>query len=352
MRVWYNHGYSQTRDAFTLIKSGAPSEFYLIATHGKALAPVFLEANQCAIEPEIPRTGPGGENAYVDWCLDFARTNKVDVFVAQRGRAAIGRRSKEFKAIGTTVVVAADAAILDMIDNKGVFYTACSHQQLPTPIVHKIASVEEFDKAVASIRDAGFNACIKPPFGVFASGYFRLDDRAPLFNQLMTIENRSLQTNVVRSAIAEMGSDMPQMLVMQHLPGVEWSVDCLCQDGAILAAVSRRKQGNAQLVEIDSVAIDLARKVAKLFRLSNIVNIQLKSASLEGDDPYVLEINPRMSGGCMYAAVAGINLPLLQLLNVTGKLQHSDIPSGVSVTVASVNTAVDLTPLTRIADHA
>jgi predicted ATP-grasp superfamily ATP-dependent carboligase len=352
MRVWYNHGYSQTRDAFTLIKSGAPSEFYLIATHCKALAPVFLEADLFVVEPNIPRTGPGGVNAYVDWCLDFAQSNKVDVFVAQRGRAAIARRSNEFEAVGTTVVVAADAGILDMIDNKGVFYTVCSQEQLPTPIVHKINSGDQFDQAVANIRDAGFNACIKPPFGVFASGYFRLDDRVPLFSQLMTIENRSLQTNIVRSAIAEMGSDMPQMLVMQHLPGIEWSVDCLCHDGAILTAVSRRKQGNAQLVETESVAIDLARKVAKIFRLSNIVNIQLKSASLDGDDPYVLEINPRMSGGCMYAAVAGVNLPLLQLLNVTGKLQRSDIPKGVSVTVGSVNTAVDLTPLTRIADHA
>ena len=345
MRVWYNHGYSQTLDAFTLIRADAPYPVFLIATHASPLAPVFLEADFSVVEPDISRARPAGQKAYVDWCLDFAAANKVDVFVAQRSRAAIAMRKKEFEAVGTKVIVAADPLILDMMDNKAVFYTVCANEGLPTPITHKVTSVQEFDKAVISIRAAGFDVCVKPPFGVFASGYFRLEDRSTLFSQLMTIEDRSLKTAVVRDAIDEMGTEMPKMLVMQHLPGVEWSVDCLCEDGEILAAVSRRKQDTAQLVETNGVAIDLARKVAKIFQLSNIVNIQMKSASLVADEPYVLEINPRMSGGCVYAALAGINLPLLQLLKATGHLNTDQIPGGKTVTVSSINTAVDLTRL-------
>ena len=54
-----------------------------------------------------------------------------------------------------------------------------------------------------------------------------------------------------------------------------------------------------------------------------------------------------MNGGSV-EVVAGINLPLLQLLNATGQLTRGQIPTGHSVTVAAVNNAVDLTPLTRI----
>lgn len=339
MRIWYNHGYSQTRDALVLLRAADPS-LTLVATHANPLTPIFLAADIHAAEPRIPRDTPAGARAYTDWCLAFAQGHRIDLFVAQRARGDIARRAADFAAIGTRVIVAADADTLATIDNKARFYAASAAAGLPTPQSHEITTPDAFDVAVAALRAAGHAPCVKPPVGVFASGFFRLDDATPLFHQLLAIDDRALPTAVIRSAIAGMGAAMPPLLVMQTLPGAEWSIDCLCDRGRILAGVARRKEDQTQVIETRGPAMDLAARVARVFDLSNLVNIQLKADA--AGTPHVLEINPRMSGGCLYAALAGLNLPHLQFLLASGRLTPAAIPVPRPVQVAAVADAVDL----------
>ena len=320
IRIWYNHGYSQTRDALALLRRADAEGLVLLATHSNPLAPVFLIADVIAVEPDTSRATPDQETVYVDWCLDFARTHKVDVFVPQRARTAMSRRGAEFAALGVRLVLAADADTLEVIDNKSRFYAAAAEAHLPTPVVHTVRSVDEFDSAVADVRGRDMDVCIKPPRGVFGNGFWRLKDDASLFSQLMTPDVRELQTRVVRDAVLEMGAAMPPLLVMQYMPGDEWSVDCVCRDGELIDGVARRKMGGTQTLEHDGPAFEMARQVARAFTLSNLVNIQFKSSSMDCDEPLVLEINPRMSGGCLYAELAGLNLPHLQLLNAMDRL--------------------------------
>lgn len=56
IRIWYNHGYSQTRDALVMLRRADPDGVVLVATHANALAPVFLVADIFAVEPGLPRT--------------------------------------------------------------------------------------------------------------------------------------------------------------------------------------------------------------------------------------------------------------------------------------------------------
>ena len=335
-RIWYNHGYSQTRDALALLRR-ASDDLVLIASHASALAPAFLEADISAVEPSIDRADVAGAQAYTDWCLEFAAAHRVELFVVQRGRGPIARRSAEFQAIGTQLVIAADAATLEMIEDKARFYAATGAAGLPTPVVFEVDDVAGFDASVAALRARGHDACIKPPYGVFGNGYWRLRDDMSLFEQLMNPEARELRTSVVREAVAGMRG--ARLLVMQHLPGPEWSIDAVCRDGELLAGVARRKFAASQVIETSGPALDLAARVARLFGLSNLANIQLKAAS--DGTPYVLEVNPRMSGGCLYADLAGLNLPWLQILGATGRWPD-EVPKRTAMTVSPINAAVDL----------
>lgn len=336
-RIWYNHGYSQTRDALALLRR-ASGDLVLIASHAEVLAPVFLEADIGAVEPVFDRDTADGATAYADWCLDFAAVHRVELFVVQRGRGAIARRVAEFARIGTRLVLAADAATLEILDDKARFYAATRDAGLPTPLVFEVGGVDSFDGAVAAVRAAGFDACIKPPHGVFGNGYWRLRDDIPLFDQLMDPDARELHTAVVRAAVAGR-ADLPRLLVMQHLPGPEWSIDAVCRDGVLLAGVARRKFAASQVIETHGPALDLAARVARTFGLSNLVNIQLRAAA--DGTPHVLEVNARMSGGCLYADLAGLNLPWLQLLGATARWPEGGI-TPTAVTVSPVNAAVDV----------
>jgi molybdopterin-guanine dinucleotide biosynthesis protein A len=159
----------------------------------------------------------------------------------------------------------------------------------------------------------------------------------------MHIDDRVILHEYMASAIAGAGTISP-FLVMQHLPGTEWSVDCLCDNGGILAGFVRSKRKHSQLIDANPVLMNLAGRVAKQFKLSNLVNIQFKSASKEEDDPHILEINPRMSGGCSYGALAGVNLPWLQLLHASGQLTPADLPVVRTTLAATISQAIDITP--------
>ncbi len=341
IRVWYNHGYSQTRDALVLLRRPKGTDLFLIATHSNAMAAVFLEADMHEVEPVIAHHTPEGQPLYVDWCLDFCAQHGVDVFVVQRGRNAVARRHAEFEAAGVKLVLVADAETLDIIDDKARFYAACSQAGLPTPLVYDVNTLADFDQACMAIREEGHDVCIKPPYDIFGNGYWRLRDNVPLLHQLMNPHHREIQTAVVRQAFSE-ADVVPRLLVMQYLPGPEWSVDCLCRDGKLLTGVARRKSGSHQVLETDGAAMDLARVMAETFNLSHLANIQVRRAGPDDALPYVLEINPRMSGGCLYAEMAGLNLPHLQLLNALGRLPDQALPTPHSVAIAAVHGVVDL----------
>lgn len=342
MRIWYNHGYSQTRDALTLLRRGSVDDLALIASHARADAAVLSAADIGVVEPEFDRTTPDGDAAYVDWCLEFARAHAVDIFVPQRGRSAVAHRADAFAAAGVRLLLAADAATLDTIEDKARFYRASAAAGLPVPLTFEVSTVVDFDAALMALDEAGHDACIKSPQGSFGAGYWRLCDDAPLFAQLMDPDARQLRTATVRYALTEMAARPFRLLVMQHLPGVEWSIDCICRDGTLITGVARRKLGGVQALETSGAALALAARVAAAFGLSHLVNIQLKAAA--DGTPQVLEINPRMSGGCLYAEHAGLNLPDLQLRNALGRLGTLPPLRDAMVTPIAGSIALPATP--------
>ncbi|WP_439544896.1 ATP-grasp domain-containing protein [Sandarakinorhabdus sp.] len=347
MHIWFNAGYSQTCDAILLIKAAAgaaPISVNIHASHARRDAPALAVADTMAIEPSHNRSTADGAAAYVDWCLQHVQQHRIDLFIVQRGRGAIAARRAEFEAIGCTPVLAADAKTLATIENKREFYDACTAAGLPTPVSIPVHDLAEFDTALGHLAALGHAACIKPPQGVFGTGYFQLDDATPLFRQLMQIDDRAIQTSVMRGAIAEMGR-IPEMLVMQHLPGTEWSVDCLCDRGRIITGFVRAKRQHSQFIDANPLIMREAARIAALFNLSNLVNIQFKSAVHDADAPHILEINPRMSGGCGYGALAGINLPFLQILFAAGLLDEAQIPPLRPTLTSSIAQAIDLTGL-------
>ena len=66
-RVWFNKMFSSVAAAIRLIREADTSrEYHILCTHTKAFSPVFLAADESAIEPN-KLTG----KAYLEWCLEF-----------------------------------------------------------------------------------------------------------------------------------------------------------------------------------------------------------------------------------------------------------------------------------------
>jgi ATP-grasp in the biosynthetic pathway with Ter operon len=328
--IWFNQGYSSVRDALVMIREEAGDDVRLLASHRDRHAPVMHVADDVLLEPEISRSTPEGETAYLNFCIETCVTKGVDLFVVQAGRASLASQHAAFAAIGTKLLVPADEKTLKLVDDKARFYEAAIASDIPMPWTREIRGAEEYDTALEELNSLGLATCVKPPQGVFGGGFWKLKSESRLFDTLMNPDGHQIAQAVMRDAITNAPGE--RLLVLEHLAGPEWSIDCVCKDGELIVGVGRRKLGRAQQLEVGGPIFDIARKAIGVFGLSGLINVQCKAADADGNDVRLLEINSRMAradvpvpvGGALVAPSAEayqiIDLPTPV---ITGKIKYA-----------------------------
>jgi hypothetical protein len=137
------------------------------------------------------------------------------------------------------------------------------------------------------------------------------------------------------------------LLVMEHLGGPEWSVDCAGRHGELICAVQRKKSqlaGHGQTIDNNAEIQGMVTRLTAHYRLNGLFNIQFKEGV---NGPRLLEINPRPSGGFGMACLSGANLAHIALQGIKGEtVQQPVIRYGLKVT--EINTPVVLQDLTQI----
>ena len=108
------------------------------------------------------------------------------------------------------------------------------------------------------------------------------------------------------------------LIIQEHLPGDEFSVDVLAAgDGAVIAAVPRTRTRVDSGVSIagrtvhDEGLESTAAAVARAIGLRGVANVQLRRDT-EGV-PALLEVNPRFPGAMPLTIAAGVDMPSLAL---------------------------------------
>lgn len=102
-----------------------------------------------------------------------------------------------------------------------------------------------------------------------------------------------------------------EYVVQQRVTGTEYTIDVLVDlDGKFLFAVPReRLMANGVSVVgrivMDDNLIELAQDVVKKFKFAGPINIQIMQAP---DKDYVLEVNARLSGSCIFTVLAGFDI--------------------------------------------
>ena len=371
-RVWFDHGLSSVADAIAMVKDGDPAGWHLVASHRERDAPALRAADESFVEPRVATGGAAGEAgaaaaAGLAWALEVCRERRIALFAVQSRQRLLAPHAAAFARVGTHLLLPAPADTLETLDDKARFHVAAQAAGLPLPWAVEVHDGRGFEAARASLRARGLEACVKPPRGIFGAGYWRLDDTLGAFEALMDPDARRVPPALVRAALDEAlgqalgqapgetpgetpgraGAPAPRLLVLEYLPGPEWSVDCLCEAGRVHAAVARLKGARVQRLAVEGAAVALAARTVAAFDLSSLVNVQLRAA---GEDPEgdlrVLEVNARMSGGCLYTRASGINLPWWQLALATGARTPEQMPRAVGGAVIAPRTCAEPVPPT------
>lgn len=346
--IWFNDGLSVMAEAIQALRNEVET---IIVSHKNPYFVGFELADEVYVEPKAVES-----DEYVAWALDFAKAHKVTHFFVGRQARFITARSADFAAAGVTLMFSLSPEQWDDIDDKSLFYKrliAAGHDSM-LPIwntwndggVHSLSAL--VDAIRASSGENAREACVKPVRGIFGEGFFRFHDapnpRQQLFNPEAKIMRHQAFSELARASAVTLGKTQDWM-VMEYLPGPEYSVDTLAHEGKIVTFVARQKgdvAAEGQLISGDPDITEQLNKLAETFSLSGVFNAQFRR-DVDGNLK-VMEINPRFSGGMGMSLKAGVNLPLwwLNMQISKGEMADSAPQANVGMRVYSWHQAVEL----------
>ena len=242
---------------------------------------------------------------YTNWLLETAIEHGIDILVPQRGKIGVANALGQFAENRIQVHLAADAQTLELLDDKAAFTASLAGDPYLCP-TRVITTAAAFEDAVAALSDQGAVACVKPVRGVYGAGYWTLDATHP-HAHLADPDARRIAPDVYAASLRrteDIGATF-SLLVMEHLPGLEASVDIIADRGAVmLASVRTKLDANHQRIETQHPLIAHASSLIRKHRLHGAINVQYK---LDRRGAWrILEINARAAGGSSYCDEVGI----------------------------------------------
>jgi carbamoyl-phosphate synthase large subunit len=201
-------------------------------------------------------------------------------------------RRQEFADAGVTLVLSSAETLATCIDKWALVQRCEGHVRVPKTVV----ADEAFEPAAVELP-----VIVKPREGSGSRG-IRLIDRV---EELEALERDGT------------------LLVQEHLPGPEYSLDVLARaDGHVAAVVPRER------LKVDSgIAVTgrtlhdeglerYARDVARLIGLTSVANVQVKIDA--AGEPALLEVNARFPGTMPLTIAAGVDMPRLAIGEALG----------------------------------
>ena len=309
----------------------ARPEITIIATHERVDTPIRLVADRFLPEP----VGLNGmtADAYANWLLGIATIEGADLVIPYRRRAELARFRELFLASGIRLMTAADEETMLLLEDKPNLLSRIADAGMPVTPFRLFRGLEEYER-LRLIKDLfpdhSGDLCVKPASGIYGAGFRILREQIPNhipFSGLTTLELFEPAFRIFLSGLSE----VELMMLMPLLPGPEHSVDFACFDGRLLGTVTRVKMRSSQLIRHDQHGEELAALVARTFRLTGILNLQMMNDSV--GTPRLLEVNSRMSGGIGMTGLSNVDLAGLLLNAVEG--QFPSDPARVSAELRS-----------------
>lgn len=308
-KIWFNKNLSSTVRVIEEFGTAPDAKrFSIICTHPDPHNPVAQIADFFAREPG---RSVSDDESYVEFCFQFAREHKVDLFIPGRRQQVLAKQQKRFSDAGITMLLPADSDTLAIIDNKAKLYR---HLPEGLAIIPKFAVVNnfmQFEDSVYQMHDSGKEACFKPTVGIYGMGFHTIAHRRheakddnPLA-RFLAGDTTLIGMDEARFYLS-LEPSFKELMVMELLPGDERSVDCLALDGDLKAAVCRVKSRREyQVLEDNPTLIEQVKALTTFLKLNGVFNIQFKDN--DKGEHALLEINPRMSGGLPMACLSGVN---------------------------------------------
>lgn len=250
---------------------------------------------------------------YLSDLMSLCKEKKIDCIVPQNTAElpVLAEHKSAFEQIGTKILVSDQQSIADA-NNK--YRLLCKAQELaiPTGSFSLCSHFEQLADQVAWRREAGLLTVVKPPCGngsrgvrviIAGEGRNRKED---FYNSKPSSLYCTLE-----ELHAVLGDQFPELLVMDYLPGEEYTVDVLRTDRQFVALPRKREAMRSGItfrasLEKNEAIMDAVEKLSEALNLRYCFGFQFKKDA--DGKPVLLECNPRVQGTMVMSAMAGANI--------------------------------------------
>ncbi len=310
IRVWFNHWFSTSYRLIELMKENEGEQVWVVGTNKQRNSVIRNVCDEWYDEPVTD----GDE--YVDDCVRFCREHEIDVFVPRRKLLDISRNMDKFREIGVKVMVD-DYSRLELLADKAHTYDLFREQEgLAIPDYRIVNKAEEFEQAYLELKSKYSQICVKFVLDEGGMSFRKISEQENPYNLLKMYAGNSITFERYKEWLKEI-EPFDSLMVMPYLPGKEISVDCLSTSSGLIAIPRYKGAARHEEIIYDDRIMNMVNNIMETVRLEYPCNIQFK---MKEDEPYLLEINTRMSGGLQMSCLAtGVNIPNIALNKLLGR---------------------------------
>ena len=282
-------------------------------SNGRRLVDVFYQ---------VP---PARDEHYIDAILEICDREKIDIVMPLVTRELVKyAQSRQTFAERGIILSVDDVEELSVINNKANLLLKMRELGMETPDFKVVNTADELEKAVYELGYPHNAVCVKGAEGNGSRGVRILDPKKSLYDLFFNEKPNSMYISINELlGVLREKDQIPQMVVMEYLPGEEYGVDALCDHGRILYMAGRYNYAVSSsipqgcVLENREEPFAIAKEIIEKLSISG--NINFDFIYDKNGKPRLIEINPRLSATIAAYAPAGINFPYLRLKQLLGE---------------------------------
>ncbi len=271
-------------------------------SNAKVVGKTFADSFHTIPKADTPR--------YLEELLAICERTGTEVLIPQNTveLEILADNRQSFERIGTKVLVSDSEAVSSANDKERIAEIARSND-IPTAISFSADNAHDLLEKAGRLGWPNIPVVVKPPNSNGSRGLRVIDESVDLKRRFYEEKQGDVLTKM-EVLLKVLGDDFPRLMVMEYLPGLEYSVDVLCAER--VTAVPRLRtairSGITFAGRLDRQVdiIDYSERLCEVLGLKYAVGLQLKMD--EDDVPKLLESNPRVQGTMVMSTLAGANI--------------------------------------------
>lgn len=233
------------------------------------------------------------EDGYIDSIIDLVKKNDIDIVFPQTSWEMfhLSKAAKEIEK--NCKLLASKHELIAICENKYLMYKHFEGK-IEVPEFYLVKTMAELIKAAETLGYPEKDVVFKPPEGKGARGVRVLTEKSNRYDLLFDGRPfaKYISMDELKSTVGK--KEIPELMVMEYLDGVELKIDPVLQNGEMLTCSVKNRLNFAsglamgfEMIE-DDTALSYAEKLLEHLPMDYCIDISTRGGVL-------MEINPRVS---------------------------------------------------------